>query len=175
MQLKTLGLIRHFSNFNHALGSADVQFLQVRILRSIRYLSLTQSSSSDIPSLPAARDIDFQAACLGIQQQLKALKSASKTTTATLKHLCILSAHMYIDKMLLNAPIEQVFKSSVNPQLQKAIMKTRRTAQELEDHKEILDWIVSISGMNIYIDESQRANVVDKFHIMVTRLEVLRI
>ncbi|PMD45358.1 hypothetical protein L207DRAFT_508267 [Hyaloscypha variabilis F] len=77
--------------------------------------------------------------------------------------------------MLLNAPIEQVFKSSVNPQLQKAIMKTRRTAQELEDHKEILDWIVSISGMNIYIDESQRANVVDKFHIMVTRLEVLRI
>jgi hypothetical protein len=57
---------------------------------------------------------------------------------------------MYVDKMLLNAPIEQVLKSSVDPQLQEAIMKTRRTAQELEDHKEILDWILRIRGMKIY-------------------------
>ncbi|KAE9368832.1 hypothetical protein N431DRAFT_64912 [Stipitochalara longipes BDJ] len=150
------------------LGSPLISNEMVQILRSIRILSLTQISSKNTASGPASHNEDFQAACFGIQQQLKDLKSTA--TTATLENACILSAHMYIDKILLDLPFEKVFRSGANPQLQDVIMKSRRTAEELEDNKEILDWIVTVNGMNVFLDESE---VASKFHIMVTRLEVL--
>jgi hypothetical protein len=79
---------------------------------------------------------------------------------------------MHIDTILFNVPVEQVFNSSANPQLLDAIMKSRRTAEEVEDNKEILEWVASVNGMNIFHDDNQ---VASKFHIMITRLEVLRI
>ena len=62
---------------------------------------------------PAASiDHYFQASCSAAQQELDDLKS--KTPTATIEESCIFATQMYIDKILLNAPAEQIFGSAAN-------------------------------------------------------------
>jgi len=136
----------------------------------MRRITLTQTSSNNTASASSSQSDDLNAACLGIKQQLQVLQS--KTAAASLEEACLLSAEMYLDKVLLNVPFKELFKSSANLQLQEAIMQPRKTAEEVEDNKEILEWIVSVQGMNVGLNESE---VVEKFYNMVTRLEVLRI
>jgi len=146
---------------------------QVRILRSIQHLTLTKNPSNNTARESASQSDDLNASCLEIKQQLQALKpSKSSTATASLEEACIFSAEMYIDKFLLNMPFKELFKSSANLQLQQAIMKPRKTTEEVEDNREILEWIVSVQGMNVGLNESE---VVEKFRNMVTRLEGLRV
>lgn len=82
---------------------------------------------------------------------------------------------MYIDKMLLNLPIDEVFHSSANPKLQEVMMKLRPSVEELEDNKEIFDWIVTMAGMIVFSERSQTANREEKFRTMVARLDGVRL
>jgi hypothetical protein len=94
----------------------------------------------------------------------------------SIEESCIYSALVYVDKMLLNAPGKKVFMSTAGKQLQHAIMQPR-SAQEPEDNKEVLDWISTIVPLVHFFDDSlsQRANLVNKFNALVTRLDGLHI
>jgi hypothetical protein len=85
---------------------------------------------------------------------------------------CILSALVYVDKMLLNSLVKTDFMSTAGKQLQHAIMQSR-SAQELEENKEVLDWISTTVPIVHFFDgsHSQRANLVNKFNALVTRLD----
>ena len=89
---------------------------------------------------------------------------------------CILSALVYVDKMLLKSLVKKEFMSDAGKQLQHTIMLSR-SAQELEDNKEVLDWISTITPVVHFFDESpsQRAKLANKFNAMVTRLDELHI
>jgi hypothetical protein len=77
---------------------------------------------------------------------------------------------MYIDTILLNTPLKVLFKPIANGQLQQA-MTQPRSARDLEENKEILDRIAATAAIGVCIDESQRADHVDKFNAAVMRLE----
>lgn len=145
-------------------------FEKIRILRSIRFLSTAQNTTNN--TAPPSKD--FEAACLGIQQQLETLKS--KTDPKSIEESCILSALVYVDKMLLNSLVKKEFMSTAGKQLQHAIMLSR-SAQDLEENKEVLDWISTIVPVVHFFDgsPSQRSNLASKFNALVTRLDELHI
>jgi hypothetical protein len=147
--------LRHF--FSSKLYSTTFQaiptlrFCKVRILVPIRYIPIVRGTSNSIlpPSIQAD---DLVAACFGIQRQLESQKW--KTATAAIEESCILSAHMYIDTILLHTPLKVVLKSTANRQLQQAMMQSK-SARDLEENKEILDWIAATAAIGVCINESE--------------------
>jgi hypothetical protein len=84
----------------------------------------------------------------------KCKHSRRVTATATIEESCILSAHMYIDTILLHTPLKVLLKSIANRQLQQAMMQSR-SARDLEENKEILDWIAATAAIGVCINESE--------------------
>jgi len=116
---------------------------------------------------------DFQAACFGIQQQLENLKS--KTDPMSIEESCILSALIYVDKMLLNSlvkrnsclPQANNFSTQLCSQVLRSWKKIRRFWTEYQPQSPLC---ISLTAVSL-----RGPILCDKFNALVTRLDELHI
>jgi hypothetical protein len=148
-------------------ASCPISYDLVQILASIRSLTISQGTSKTL--VPLDKTDDFLAACFRIQQQLGFVKS--KTAGNTMEESCLHAAILYIDMILLEKPWDVVIRSAENGQLQEA-MSQSRSARDLKENKDILDWVSTIAALSVFCPtSSHRAGAVDKFDAIVMRLE----
>jgi len=135
-----------------------------------RYYDLLpiMASMQSLTVTPPHSQNEVLAFCSTIQQQLYSLRS--RMTKSTTDECCVLSALVYVDAIILNKSFKALLKSSVNVQLQAAIQQSTR-AGEMNDRKEILDWITTSAAIGISSNRNHRVILIDKFKAVVALLE----
>ena len=139
----------------------------VEIFTSIRDLTSDMAN----PDLPGTHK---QIACLEVQEELKAMES--RTEDGSLNDACILASSVYTDIVLLQKSPGRIALSVANARLQKTILKPW-TARDRKDNQDVLVWISSTADAAIGWSNSYDLQfaLVDKFNLMVTRLEGLQV